>query len=171
MANALRRSTRRHALGFFFLEETLAAHPVWAAFERENAIVDIRSKLGKYRGVVFREVQLGVALLGPEDFVGVRNGDGKFGHGRLGHFDIFLSGGLWLLPFRRQPLSLCCDGVLRWRRLFWFVPRITCRSLLNVAATVACNFGKKFIADDGTRFLDGDVFRRGVLITMFDEQP
>src|SRR5271169_5125923 len=83
MADALCGSAGRHTLWFFFLIETFATHPVGATFERQDAIVHIRLKFGKNRGVILGQVELGVALRRPEDFVRMRNRDRQLGHGHL----------------------------------------------------------------------------------------
>src|ERR1700722_8343422 len=71
-----------HAARSLFLVETAAAHAVWAALERENAIFYVRLKLGKNVGVKLDELELGVAFLGPENFIGIGDGDREFGWGR-----------------------------------------------------------------------------------------
>src|ERR1700722_16308145 len=82
-----------------------------------------------------------------------------------------LLGAFSLCALRRRASLLHSDGFFRGYCLFWFVPRITCGRLFDVAATIAGDLGEKLVTDDRARFFDRDVFRGSVLIAMLDQQP
>src|ERR1700736_2213673 len=67
----------------FFLREAAAAHAVWTALEREDSVFYVGLELGKNVSVILNELELGVAFVGPENFIGVGDGYRKcFGGGR-----------------------------------------------------------------------------------------
>ncbi len=78
-----RARVRSHALRLFFLIETLAAHAIGTALQRENAVLHVRLKFVENRRVIFGEVEFCVVLLGPENLVRMRNRDGQIFRGTL----------------------------------------------------------------------------------------
>ena len=68
--NPIRDEARR-----VFLVERLAVDPVGIAGEHDRAVLEIRQEPGRHRPVVLDQVALGIAFLGPEDFVQVRQLD------------------------------------------------------------------------------------------------
>ena len=71
------RRVLRHPGGLLLLVKALAAHPVRTALQGEGAIVDVRLQARKDALIEGDEIRLRVPLLGPEDLVGVRDGDGE----------------------------------------------------------------------------------------------
>jgi hypothetical protein len=82
------------------LVEAAAAHSIGATFERQHTVVNVRLEPRKNGGVKLDELELGVALVWPVKFVGIRNLDGQ------------VSGG------RGCERLLCRSAVFGWRSLF-----------------------------------------------------
>src|ERR1700694_2941058 len=83
VSNLLGRRAWWQAGRGLFLVEAAAAHAVRTALEREDAVFYIGLELGKNVSVELDELELGVAFVGPEDFIGVGDGYRKnSGRGR-----------------------------------------------------------------------------------------